>query len=68
MMAVSGSEGTNISVLRTGTPKLLVLQELGEPEYIDEDKNFYKVCKGKDGSIIRGLFHGAMSVLTLGLW
>lgn len=68
MIAASGYKGTNISVLKKGTPKLLVLQELGEPEYTDGDKNFYKACKGKEGSTGRGMFHAVMSGLTLGLW
>ena len=68
VMAVKGTEEADLSVLRRGTPRPVVVAELGEPKHVGGNIDIYEACKGDKSSLGRALAHGAMDVLTSGLW
>lgn len=73
-MAVKQPPKKDLSVLKPGTERDLVLAELGTPvssEKIGNDKkDIYTFVQGysKGVKASRAVFHGAADVFTLGLW
>ncbi|HHJ17118.1 MAG TPA: hypothetical protein ENJ80_10520 [Gammaproteobacteria bacterium] len=72
-MAMSGEEQKDTSILFPGSPRAVVIAKLGPPEtstkaekgeYIDS----YLITKGNEPSTGRAVAHGALDVVTLGLW
>ena len=73
-MAVKQPPKKDLAVLSVGSPRSLLLAELGQPVTTDTKdgkrvdvfsfrQGYSKVAKGG-----RALFHGAADVMTLGLW
>ena len=72
-MAVSGKENLDTSIVFPGVPRRAVIARLGPPETSikDSEGNYidsYVFVKGNEPSIDRAFAHGALDVLTLGLW
>jgi len=72
-MAMSGKEQKDTSILFPGSPRQVVIAKLGPPETSTKDKNgnyvdSYLIVKGNAPSTGRAVAHGALDVLTLGLW
>jgi len=73
-MAANQPPKKDINVLDRGTPRNIVISELGAPAFTrveDEKKcDVFKFVQGySDGAKIgRSIFHGAADVFTLGLW
>jgi len=67
-MATKGTKEKNLSVLKEGTPRSIVVAELGAPKSTEENTDIYEQCKGDESSTGRAIGHGIMDVLTLGLW
>ncbi len=72
-MAMSGKEQKDTSILFPGSPRSVVIAKLGPPEtstkseeetYIDS----YLIVKGNAPSTGRAVAHGALDVVSLGLW
>lgn len=68
VMATKGTKESNLSVLKEGTPRSIVVAELGPPKTTEENIDIYETCKGDEASTGRAIGHGVMDVLTLGLW
>ncbi len=68
VMATQGTKKKDLSVLKEGTPRSIVVAELGAPESTEGNVDVYTYCKGDESSIGRAVGHGVMDVLTLGLW
>ena len=66
--AVKGQDDADLSVLKEGTPRVIVVHELGAPKYTDKTTDVYEACKGDESSMGRAITHGILDVLTLGLW
>ena len=72
-MAMSGQEQKDTSILFPGAPRQVVIAKLGPPETSvkDKDGNYvdsYVIVKGNAPSTGRAVAHGALDVVTLGLW
>jgi hypothetical protein len=73
-MATKQPTFKNLDVLAIGTPRSLVLTELGQPttsEVKDEKRiEVFSFVQGysKGAKTGRAIFHGVADVLTLGLW
>lgn len=71
-MALHGKPEPNVGALVIGQERDIVLLNLGQPEqtYFSEEKkvDVFTIEKGNAPSGGRALGHGAMDVLTLGLW
>lgn len=72
-MALSGQENPDLSMVRVGAPRVIVELELGEPieQNTLEDgrrSDVYEYEIGDQPSGGRALAHGALDVLTLGIW
>lgn len=72
-MALSGEEEPDLTVLRVGAAKYEIERELGPPdkELPQADgytQSIYHYEVGNEPSGGRAAMHGAMDVLTLGLW
>ena len=72
-MAMSGEEDPNVGVMQTGSSRLDVERELGSPHssrVLDDGglEAIYQYELGNEPSAGRALAHGALDVLTLGLW
>lgn len=72
-MAMSGKEQKDTSILFPGSPRQVVIAKLGPPETSTKDKegnyvDSYLIIKGNAPSTGRAVAHGALDVLTLGLW
>jgi len=67
-----GKKDTNVLVV--GTPRSIVIAELGQPTSIEVKNNkrtdYFSFVQGysKGTKTGRAVFHGAADVLTLGLW
>lgn len=70
---MSGEEQKDTSILFPGSPRAVVIAKLGPPEtstksedgsYIDS----YLIVKGNAPSTGRAVAHGALDVVTFGLW
>lgn len=72
--AASQPERKNMSVLSEGTPRGLVIAELGGPSWSGEregkkvDLFAFKQGYSKGAKVGRAFFHGAADVVTAGLW
>lgn len=73
-MAANQPSQKDLSVIKEGTERSLVISELGVPK-VSEERNGQKVeiymfKQGYDGFVKTGraVFHGAADVFTLGLW
>jgi hypothetical protein len=64
----------DLNVLKEGTPRAIVISELGAPTLAEQKDGkkveFYNFKQGYHTStkVSRALFHGAADVFTLGLW
>ena len=73
-MAAKQPDAKDLTVLEKGTPRGLVIAELGAPRYTEKEGegkiDVFKFTEGysKGAKVGRALFHGAADVLTLGLW
>jgi hypothetical protein len=72
-MALSGQENPDLSMVRVGASRVLVEQELGKPieqETLEDGRrsDVYEYEIGDQPSGGRALAHGALDVLTLGIW
>ncbi len=72
-MAMSGKETKDTSVLAVGVSRDTVIARLGPPQTTVTDSDgtlvdSWDVVKGNQPSAGRAVFHGAMDVLTIGLW
>ena len=72
-MAMSGSEAPDLSVVQPGADRGTVELQLGSPVDVVTNDEGGSVCKyefetGNEPSAGRAVFHGAMDVLTLGVW
>ena len=73
-MAANQPPKKDVNVLDRGTPRNIVISELGAPAVtrVENEKkcDIFKFVQGySDGAKIgRTIFHGAADVLTLGLW
>ena len=73
-MATKQPTSKNLDVLTIGTPRSLVLAELGQPTTSEvKDEKRIEVFSftqgyGKGAKTGRAIFHGVADVLTLGLW
>lgn len=71
-MAMHGKQDANLSTLSIGQDRSIVLLNLGQPEktLATEGKrvDVFKLQRGNAPSGGRALGHGALDVLTLGLW
>ena len=72
-MAMSGKEQKDTSILYPGAPRDVVIAKLGPPESSTKnDKgeriDSYYIVKGNPPSTGRAVAHGALDVVTLGLW
>ncbi len=70
---MSGEEQKDTSILFLGSPRDVVFAKLGPPETTttDEAGNYvdsYKIVKGNAPSVGRAAMHGALDVLTIGIW
>jgi len=72
-MAMSGKEQKDTSILFPGSPRQVVIAKLGPPETSTKDKDgnyvdSYLIVKGNAPSTGRAVAHGALDILTFGLW
>lgn len=72
-MALSGKEDPNLSVVHTGASRGEIELQLGDPVTVSPEANgntrcLYEFSQGKNPSAGRAIAHGAMDVLTLGIW
>ena len=72
-MALSGNEQKDTSVFYNGAERSFVHAKVGLPDAAvqDKDSNWidtYFIVQGNEPSAGRAIGHGAMDVLTLGLW
>ena len=73
-MAAKQPDAKNVSLLKVGTPRALLLAEFGLPVVSEtRDGHKYEIFKFVDGYSAgakagRAVFHGAADVLTLGIW
>jgi hypothetical protein len=72
-MAMSGSDAPDLSVVQSGADRGTVELQLGSPVDVVTNDEGCSVCKyefetGNEPSAGRAAFHGAMDVLTLGIW
>ncbi|MHB9074613.1 MAG: hypothetical protein ACYC6G_13940 [Desulfobaccales bacterium] len=72
-MALSGKDDPNLNVIRTGASRGEIELQLGDPVTISPEANgntrcLYEFSQGKNPSAGRAIAHGAMDVLTLGIW
>ena len=72
-MAMSGKEQKDTSVLFPGSPREVIIAKLGPPETSTKDQDgcfidSYLIVKGNAPSTGRAVAHGALDVVTLGLW
>lgn len=71
-MALHGKREPNLSVLRIGQDRQVVLVNLGEPAKtsVSEGKkvDVFELERGNAPSAGRAVGHGVMDVFTLGLW
>lgn len=72
-MAMSGKETKDTSVLAVGASRDTVIARLGPPQTTVTDSDgtlidSWDIVKGNQPSAGRALAHGAMDVLTWGLW
>jgi len=73
-MAANQPEKKNTGILAKGTPRSLVIAELGPPVTTEKEEgkrtDIFTFHKGSDKGwkIGRAVFHGAADVVTLGLW
>jgi len=72
-MAMSGKEQKDTSILFPGSPRAVVIAKLGPPETSTKsnDENYedsYLIVKGNAPSIGRAVAHGALDIVTTGLW
>ncbi len=74
VQATSGPESKDLSVLRPGTERYLVLAELGAPVVTETDSDgqkydIFKFRQGQHGAVKAGkaVLYGTAAVLTLGL-
>lgn len=66
--AAKGKKDANLSVLKEGTPRAIVVAGLGAPLYSDKSTDIYEACKGDESSLGRAIGHGVLDLLTFGLW
>lgn len=66
--AAKGKKDADLSVLKEGMPRALVVAGIGEPVYSDKNTDIYEACKGDESSLGRALAHGALDVMTCGVW
>lgn len=72
-MAMSGQEPHDTSVVYPGSPRSVVIAKLGPPETSTKNgdgtyTDSYLIVKGNAPSTGRAVAHGALDVLTLGVW
>ena len=73
-MAAKQPPKKDLSVLSLGTPRSLLLAELGQPVITDtrdgHNVDVFSFTQGysKPAKAARAVFHGAADVMTLGLW
>ena len=73
-MAATQPEKKNTNVLAVGTPRSIVIAELGQPSSTEVKNNkrtdYFSFVQGysKGAKTGRAVLHGAADVLTLGLW
>ena len=73
-MAANQPKKKDLHVLDRGTPRNLVVAELGAPAHTKSENgricDVYSFTQGysKGAKVGRTVFHGAADVLTLGLW
>ena len=73
-MAYKQPDKKDLNVLDKGTPRALVIAELGQPEFTETKDNlrndFFIFVQGysSGAKASRLAFHGAADVLTFGLW
>ena len=73
-MAYKQPDKKDLNVLNKGTPRALVIAELGQPAFTETKDNvrndFFTFVQGYSSTAkaSRVAFHGAADVLTFGLW
>jgi hypothetical protein len=72
-MAASGKEEPNLVMMRSGTPRYVVESQLGPPTSESREENGDCRCTyvyevGNEPSAGRAVLHGALDVLSLGIW
>jgi len=71
-MAMHGKRDPNLSVLRIGQDRAVVIANLGEPEKTILTENgridVFRLQRGNAPSAGRALAHGALDLLTFGGW
>ncbi len=73
-MAATQPEKKNTNVLAVGTPRSMVIAELGQPSSTEVKNNkrtdYFSFVQGysKGAKVGRAVLHGTADVLTLGLW
>lgn len=73
-MAAKQPDKKDLSCLTVGTPRNVVMSELGQPQQTDmkEEKrvDYFTFIQGysKGAKVGRAFFHGAADILTWGLW
>lgn len=72
-MALSGKQDPNLNVVRTGASRGEIELQLGDPVTVVQQDGgctrcLYEFNVGKNPSAGRAIAHGAMDVLTLGIW
>ena len=72
-MAMSGEEQKDTSILFPGSPRAVVIAKIGPPETSTKDEDgcytdSYLIVKGNAPSTGRAVAHGALDVVSLGLW
>jgi hypothetical protein len=72
-MAMSGKEQKDTSILFPGSPRQVVIAKLGPPETSTKDNegnyiDSYLIVQGNAPSTGRAVAHGALDILTLGIW
>jgi hypothetical protein len=72
-MALSGKEDPNLNIVRSGASRGEIELQLGDPVSISTESNgctrcLYEFSQGNNPSAGRAIAHGAMDVLTLGIW
>lgn len=73
-MAAQQPDAKNLNVLDVGTPRGVVLMELGTPTWTEKIRgqrvDIFRFTQGysKGAKLGRAFFHGAADVLTFGLW
>lgn len=73
-MAATQEDKKDVSVLTVDTPRSVVIGKLGAPNSSEKEDgkrvDYYSFVQGysKGNKVARAVGHGAMDVLTLGLW